>query len=80
MSWLYSKPVNFIDNLVKEISERLKHEPFDFQKYELIRKKLQIPYFMMYSGHDSTIAPAWYFLRPFLFYWDSIPYASYIQI
>jgi hypothetical protein len=80
MTKVFSKPVNFIETLVKELSTRIKSHKFFIGLHDIIRNDLDIPEFMMYSAHDSTVAPAWDFLKPFLYYWDYIPYASFIQI
>lgn len=64
---MFAKPVNSIQKLVESLSKQLKNETYNHEKYDKVRKNLNIPKFMMFSGHDSTVAPAWDFLNPSYF-------------
>ena len=67
-----------MNSLVEELKPTLGGASLDTEIYEEIRKSLNLPKFMMYSSHDAQIAPAWQFLDPVEYWWDYIPFASYI--
>jgi len=68
-----------MDDLVEELSLSLKDgSTFGNDIYEEIMKSLNIPKLLMYSSHDSQIGPGWEFLNPYEFWYEYIPFSSYI--
>ena len=72
---------------MKEIVENVKNEigqngnnQVDRALISQIVADLKTPKYLLYSGHDSTMAPLWDFLNATNFHWSFIPFASSLHI
>ena len=82
MTRLFAEPINIMSEIVDTISYATRQNQ-DIVTQELISeviKNLKTPKYLLYSGHDSTMAPVWDFLNATNFHWDTIPFASSLHI
>ena len=81
MTRLFAEPLGIMAKIVKEVGHAVKIGKIQGKnELDFFFQSLSQPKYLLYSGHDSTMAPVWDFLNASNFKWSYIPFASSLHI